>query len=149
LLGERDRLPRVLQKSLYIMALLLMGWTLWRYRRRYDVLHVYQLNLIALPTALACYLGGKPMVIALRNADSGRKDRPENQASRLAGQLDAHSSEMNVYQELRSGGDLKDLERLGKPIVGLTHYLLRRINASIVILSSRMRGYLVKHDFTF
>ena len=59
LLGRRDKLPRVLQKFLYLMALIVMGWTLWHYRHRYDLLHVYQLNLLALPTALACYLSSK------------------------------------------------------------------------------------------
>src|SRR5215469_8659346 len=69
LLGRRDKLPRVLQKFLYFVALIVMGWVLWRHRHRYDILHVYQLNLLALPTACACYLGGKPMVVAVRCAD--------------------------------------------------------------------------------
>lgn len=149
LLGERDKLPKVLQKFLYVMALVIMGWALWHYRHRYDILHVYQLNLITLPTALACYLSGKPMVVALRNADLGRKDRSQDQASLIASQLDTRSSMLRVHKEARDGGDLKDLERLGKPVVRFTRYLLQRIHAVVLILSTRMREYLVIHDFTF
>src|SRR5258708_6982258 len=148
-LGEREKLPRVLQKLLYLLAMLVMGWALWRYRHCYDVLHVYQINLLALPTALACYLSGKPMVIAVRCADSGKKAESQNQVSLMAGSLDANSPMLRVYGEARTEGDLKDLERLGKPIVRFTHFLLQRIHAVVIILSSRMKDYLVAHDFTF
>ncbi len=58
LLGGRKKLPKLLQRFLYLLALLVMGWTVWQHRQHYDVLHVYQLNLLALPTALVCRLTG-------------------------------------------------------------------------------------------
>src|SRR5947209_9134725 len=63
LVGNRQKLPRLLQRLLYGVALLMMGWTLWRHRRNYDLLQVYQLTLLALPVALVCRLTGKPMLI--------------------------------------------------------------------------------------
>ena len=149
LLGGREKLPRVLQKLLYLMALLVMGWTLWRYRQRYDVLHVYQLNLLALATALSCVLSGKPMLAVVCSADPGGKDRSQDQISLIAGPLDAHSPMLRVYQRTRARGDLADLERLGKPVVRFTRYLFQRINARVIILSTRMREYLASHDFAF
>src|SRR5207302_6932986 len=59
LLGGRERLPKPLRKWLYILGLLIMCWTLWRQRQRYDVLHPYHLGLEALPVALLCRLTGK------------------------------------------------------------------------------------------
>jgi glycosyltransferase involved in cell wall biosynthesis len=149
LLDGRDKLPRVFQKLFYFMALVAMGWVLWRYRHRYDILHVYQLNLLALPTALACYMSSKPMTIVLCSVYSGRKDQFRHGVSLIAGPLDAHSSMLHVHGGARIGGDLKDLERFGKPVVRFTRYLLQRIHAVIIILSTRMHEYLIVHDFTF
>ena len=148
LLARRDKLPRVLQKLLYFMALVVMAWTLWQYRHRYDVLHVYQLNLLALSTALACYLSNKPMVVAVRGTDSGRKDYSHRQVSLIAGPLDAHSPMLRVYQDAIARGDLEDLERWGKPVVRFTRSLFQRIHVVVTILSTRMREYLVIHNFT-
>ncbi len=136
LLGRREKLPRFLQKLLYLLALGIMGWTLWQGRRNYDVLHVYQLNLLALPTALVCRMTGKPMIIAVRCADSSQGAKSQNKVVTGSGlQVDAKD-------------DLKDLERLGKPVVRFTHSLLQRIGAVVVILSSHMQSYLAAHDFT-
>jgi glycosyltransferase involved in cell wall biosynthesis len=149
LLGDREKLPRILQKLLYLVAMMVMGWSLWRYRHCYDVLHVYQLNLLALPTAISCYLSGKPMIIAVRCADSGKRAEFHNQILLTPGPLAEDMSMLRVSGDTRTEGDLKDLERLGKPVVRFTHFLLQRINAVVIILSSRMKGYLVSHDFAF
>lgn len=143
LLGRREKLPRLLQKLLYLLALGIMGWTLWRGRRNYDVLHVYQLNLLALPTALACRVTGKPMIIAVRCADSSESAKPQNEVSK-----DVATSWIHVDDMAEAKDDIKDLERLGKPVVRFTHTLLQRIGAVVVILSSRMQSYLAAHDFT-
>ena len=68
LLGGREKLPRTLQKVLYAMAMVVMGWSLWRERAYFDLLHVYQLTLLTLPTALVCALTGTPLIIAVRGA---------------------------------------------------------------------------------
>jgi len=149
LLGGREKLPRVLQKLLYLMAMLVMVWTLWRRRHCYDILHVCQLNLLALPTALVCRLTGKPMIILLCSAGSGKATttKVHNQASLVAGPLDTTAPWLKVDGQTWVDGDLEGLERMGKPVVSLTRFLLHHIHAAVVVLSSRMKGYLAAHDF--
>jgi glycosyltransferase involved in cell wall biosynthesis len=146
-LGRREKLPRALQKLLYFVAMLMMGWAVWRYRHCYDVLHVYQLNVLALPTALACYLSGKPMIIAIRCADAGKKASTRSRLQPIVGPLEVSSAVLLVDGDARVEGDLKDLERLGRPVKRFTRYLLERNHAVVIILSSRMRDYLAAHDF--
>jgi glycosyltransferase involved in cell wall biosynthesis len=56
---------------------------------------------------------------------------------------------LDVYGEAREQGDLEDLERLGKPVLRFTRSLLQRIDAVVIILSTRMHAYLVSHNFIF
>ncbi len=149
-LGGREKLPRPIQRLLYLLALLAMGWTLWRQRQRYDVLHVCQLSLLTLPAAIVCRLTGKPMLIVIISAAGpglGKVTKPPDKASLIAGLLDTTTSWLQVGQQTQIGGDLEGLERFGTPVVRLVRSLLRRTHTPIVILSSRMRGYLAAHDF--
>jgi glycosyltransferase involved in cell wall biosynthesis len=127
--------------------LMVLGWTLWLHRRHYDILHVYQLTLLALPTALVCRLNGKAMVIVVCSANSGKVARSQNKASLVAGPLVATLPWLQVEVDAKNFGDLKDLERLGKPVVQLTRSLLQSIGASVIVLSSRMQRYLTEQDF--
>src|SRR5437879_1024397 len=61
LLGGRERLPRPLQKACYLMAMFVVVWALWRHHRQYDILHFYQLNLLASLGAVVCRLTGTPL----------------------------------------------------------------------------------------
>lgn len=148
LLAGRERLPQLLKKLVYLLGLLVLGWTLWRHRRRYDVLHVYQLNLLALPAALACRLSNKPMVIAVRSTSTINTGRPRSNDSLLAGSNGAATSCPQVDGQREVGGDLAPLEALGKPVVRCTRSLLQSIHAVVIVLSSRMRSYLAAHDFS-
>ena len=148
LLGDRERLPALLRKLLYVMALLVLGWILWQHRRRYDVLHVYKLNLMALPTACVCYLTNKPMIIAVRSAGPAKVTSLRAKASLIAGPLDATASWLQVDGQINEDGDLSALERLGRPAVRFTHFLLQSIHAVVVVLSSRMEDYLIAHGFS-
>ena len=86
LLGERKKQPRVFQQALYILALIVMGWTLWRERHNYDLLHVYQLSLLAVPAAIVCKLSRKPLIVAVRSSgSSGKVSGSHTTASMLAG----------------------------------------------------------------
>src|SRR5215469_10065656 len=51
LLGGRQRLPAPLRKLAYLLGVLAMGRALWQQRRSYDLLHVYQLNVLTVPAA--------------------------------------------------------------------------------------------------
>jgi glycosyltransferase involved in cell wall biosynthesis len=146
LLAGRGKLPQPLQKVFYLVALTTMGWTLWRHRRYYDVIHVQQLNLLVLPIALVCWLTGKPVVIVVQSTGLD-KAVESNHTALLAGPLDATASWLQVPGGSRTGSDLEDLARMGKPGVRLTRALLLRIHAVIVILSSRMKDYLAGYDY--
>lgn len=140
LLGGREKLPKLLKKLSYLIGLLVMGWTLWRHRRRYDILHVYQLNLLALPTALVCRLTNKPMIIAVRSTSVVT-------SSHNKGSFDAPASRLQTNGQSEVGGDLAALEALGKPAVRFTRFLLQHIHAVVIVLSSRMMNYVARHDF--
>lgn len=127
LVAGRERLPGALKKLTYLAGMLMLAWTLWRRRGRYDILHVFQLNLLAVSTALACRLTGKPMIVAVRSTST----------------IEVEGTE--THSEV--GGDLAPLEALGKPVVRLARALLRRNHAVVVVLSTRMRSYLAVHDF--
>lgn len=147
LLNGRERLPRQLSQLCYLLALLLLGWTVWLHRRHYDLVHVYQLSLLTPLVALACYLADKPMVVAVRSAGSGKPGWLHNQASLLAGTLDPASPCLRVDGQTYVDGDLEGLERLGRPIVLFTQWLLRHMRAALVVLSQRMKGYVIAHGF--
>jgi glycosyltransferase involved in cell wall biosynthesis len=147
LLGGREKLAGPLRKLVYLLGLLVMSWTLWRHRRRYDILHLYQLGVQTLPVALVCRLTGKPLIVSVRAAALGKAARSHKQVSILAGPLDANAPWLQVHERTQIDGDLAGLERPGKFAVRLTHFLLRRIHAVIVILSSQMKGYLAAYDF--
>ena len=127
LLGRREKLPGILQKILFLLALLVMGWTLWYHRHRYDVLHVYQLSLLALVAADVCRLTQKPLVVSVRNANPGKVSPAHNNVSLLAGPLDSTASWLQVHEPAQVSGDLEGLERFGKPVVRHARSQLARI----------------------
>lgn len=146
-LGGREKLPRFFQKLCYLIAMIIMGYTLWQHRKHYDLLHVYQLNLLALPTTLACWLSKKPMIISVRSANSAKGLKSNKKASLIAGTLDITATWMQINESNRESADLDALERLGKPVVYFTRFLLQHIGAVVVVLSSRMISCLAEHDF--
>src|SRR5436305_9637860 len=149
LLGGREKLPRLLQRLMYLAALLVMGWKLWRHRRHYDILHVYQLSSLALLSALVSRLTGKAIIIAVRCAGAGRSTttKSHNEASLIAGPLDNTAPWLKVDGQTWIDGDLEGLQRMGKPFVRFTRSLLHRAHAVMIVLSSRMESYLATYDF--
>src|SRR5947209_1419252 len=147
LLGRREKLPGILQKILFLLAMLVMGWTLWYHRHRYDGLHVYQLSLLALVAAYVCRLTQKPLVVSVRNANPDKMPQAHNNVSLLAGPLDSTASWLQVHEPAQVSGDLEGLERFGKPVVLHARSLLAHIHAVLVVLSSPMKDYLIQHDF--
>ena len=144
-LHKRGQLPQPLQKLFYLVAMMLMGWSVWQHRHHFDILHVYQLNIIALPTAFACWMAHKAMMVAIRC--TGSETPLSTHQSLLAGPLDPHLPCLRIPGRFKPGHDLEDLERLGKPIVRLTHTLLVHIHAVALVLSSRMKSYAAAHNF--
>ncbi len=122
ILSWRERVPGVLRRFYYLLALLALGRRLWKCRREYDILHVFQFTPFALPALLVCWLARKPLIIAMRCDGI-----PAGECLPACG------------KRLRTGADLETLERLGRPILWLMNCQLRRMQASITILSARMR----------
>jgi glycosyltransferase involved in cell wall biosynthesis len=146
-LSGRAKLPGPLRKIAYLTGMLIIAWSLWRNRRRYDVLHVYQLNLLALSAALVCCLASKPMVVGVRVAPWEEAGQANKAPSLVVGPLDPATPWLKIDAPVQVGGDLNQLERLGKPVVRFTRFLLQRAGAVVVVLSSRMERYLAAHDF--
>lgn len=116
ILAWHDRLPGVLRRTCYLLALCAFGWQLWRRRHTYDILHVFQLSLFTLPALLVCRLTRKPLLVSVRN------DVPP-----FGGEKPA-----------RSWNGLEGLARLGKPALRFIDHQLRLAGAWLVVLSTRM-----------
>lgn len=147
LVAGREKRPPLLRKLSYIMGMAAIGWTLWRQRHNYDVVHVYKLNIVALSAALGCAVARKPMLVVVRSAGLGGASARESDLSWVSESDDTTTATENVVEAQRLYGDLEDLERIGRPGVQLCRYLLRRNGAVVVALSSRMRTYLAEHHF--
>jgi glycosyltransferase involved in cell wall biosynthesis len=137
-----------MRKLAYLLGVLAMGWVLWRRRYTYDLLHVYQVNMLTLPAAFVCALVSKPLIVAPRCADSGHPAGAGGLSRIPARQLHQSVQQTAPHERHdRTTGDLEALEQLGKPVVCVTRYLLRRAGAVMVVLSSRMKADLTAHGF--
>lgn len=144
LLGNREKLPRIVQRVLYALALLVMGWTFWQHRRDYDIVQVSQFGLLVLPLALVCTVAHKPLVIVVVGVGMPEPANSHRQASPTT--LPA-AFQLPVKSTIWVSGDFYGLERFGKLPVRLVRWLLQRINSHAVVLSTRMKSYLSEHGF--
>ena len=145
-LGRRKLLPRLVQRLLYLFAMLEMSFTIWHHRKRFDVLQVCQFNLLVLPLAFVCRIAHKPMTIIVISAGAGKQTKSRNKARLISGPVDPTSSWLKVDGQTWIDGDLYGLERAGKPVLGFMQSQLKRIQVAVVVLSSRMSMYLAGHD---
>lgn len=146
LLGNREKLPRLLQRLLYLLAMLQLTWMLWLHRKHYDVLQVCQFNLLVMPLAVLCRFAHKPMAIIVISAGAGKPTKSRHNAMLLAGPLDQSAPWLQVDGQTWVDGDLYNLERAGKPVVSCVQFLLQHIRVAVVVLSSRMNSYLAAHN---
>ncbi|GCE46802.1 glycosyltransferase involved in cell wall biosynthesis [Thermosporothrix hazakensis] len=140
----RERLPRLLQRLMYFLALIMLGWTLWKHRSRYDLLHVYQLSTLTLPNALVALFARKPMLILVCSTGGDKRNGP---VKLLAGPLPPETPCLHLDNQNWINGDLEGLVRLGRPFVLLAYQLLKTVNARVIITSSRMWNYLKENHF--
>jgi glycosyltransferase involved in cell wall biosynthesis len=146
LLVWRRRLPRPLQRGLYLLALIMMGCRLWRLRRKYDLLHVYQLSALVLPAALVGWLARKPMVVSVCSAEAPPGQERPREAILVAGELDPNTPWLRIEDVASSNGDFEALRRLGRPLTRFTRWLLQRTDAVILYPSRRIEQCLAEHD---
>jgi glycosyltransferase involved in cell wall biosynthesis len=150
LLGGREKLPRPVQQFLYVLAILVMSWTIWKQRNNFDVLQVCQLNVLTLPLSIVCLLTRKPMTIIVISAGADKSSMDINAEPRLvAGPLDPNQEWLKVdSQGWINGGDLQGLASKGKLGLELTRTFLYRAKAVAIVLSTRTQRYLREHGFT-
>jgi glycosyltransferase involved in cell wall biosynthesis len=123
MLAWHDRLPGILRRFCYLLALFILGWRLWQSRHAYDIVHVFQLSLFMLPALAVCRLARKPLVVAMRCDEPPLKEE----------------------QRQRSWAGLEGLARLGAPALRLIRRQLCHVQACIVVLSTHMRASLVRY----
>ena len=146
MLGHREKLPHLLRQVCYVLALLILGWRLWFHRDRYEILHVYQISLLALIAACVCRLVSKPLIIGVRCAGVEKGSRQYHRASLMAGQLDPAAPWLRIEEAIHADGDMETLERLGKQVTRFTRAVIEHIQAVLVVLSPGMSGYLAERD---
>lgn len=147
LLGRRDNLPRPIQQLLYLLSMLIMGWTIWQQRDEFDILQVCQFSLLVLPLAIVCRLARKPMTIVVISAGADKATKTSGAAKLIAGPLDPNSPWLQVDGKTWIDGDLYGLKSAGERVVRYTRSLLKQIGAVVIVLSSRMLRYLRENDF--
>jgi glycosyltransferase involved in cell wall biosynthesis len=135
-----------------------MFWTLWRLRRRYDVLHLFQVSPLAAVAALAGKLAHKPVIISVQS--TGPSDLQRAQMERgvmlMADTLAADEASsihadlsflaVNAFDVASASGDLSYLPQTafgGRFILNF----LRKSDAFYQILSHRGYPYLISRGF--
>ncbi|MBA2680592.1 MAG: glycosyltransferase family 4 protein [Ktedonobacteraceae bacterium] len=147
LLGRREKLPRPIQRLLYLLAMFVMSWTLWQKRNEFDVLQVCQFSLLVLPLSLVCRLAKKPMTIVVISAGADKATKTNDAARLIAGPLDPNLPWLQVDGKTWIDGDLYGLKSAGARAVRYTRNSLKRIGAVVIVLSTRMLRYLRENDF--
>ncbi|GCF08218.1 glycosyltransferase family 4 protein [Dictyobacter arantiisoli] len=147
LIGKRGKYPRLIQRILYFMAMIVMTITIWRERKSFDLLQVCQFSLLVLPLSFVCYLAKKPMTIVAISAGGEKPAKTHEPARLIAGPLDPDTPWLCVDGKTWIDGDLYGLQAAGNLVVNTTRILLKRIDAVVIVLSTRMKRYLAANDF--
>ena len=147
LLSRREKLPRLIQRLLYFLAMFVMSWTLWQQRNEFDVLQVCQFSLLVLPLSIVCRLAKKPMTIVVISAGADKATKTNDAARLIAGPLDPNLPWLQVDGKTWIDGDLYGLKSAGERIVRYTRNELKEIGAVVIVLSTRMLRYLKENDF--
>jgi glycosyltransferase involved in cell wall biosynthesis len=146
-LGRRDTLPRLLQQLMYLIAIIVMSWTLWHHRKKYEILQVCQLGSLCLPLAVVCRLARKPMTILLINSGSGDpRTKSKGPATLLAGPLDPKTPWLRVDGPTWIDGDIYGVLSMNKFIRSIMYRLLKDVHAVLLVLSTQMLRCLKEHN---
>lgn len=146
-LGRRDTLPRLLQRLMYLIAIIVMSWTLWHHRKKYDILQVCQLGSLCLPLAAVCRLARKPMTILLINSGSGDpRTKSKGPATLLAGPLDPKTPWLRVDGPTWIDGDIYGVLSMKNFIRSTMYRLLQDVHAVLLVLSTQMLHCLKEHN---
>jgi glycosyltransferase involved in cell wall biosynthesis len=145
-LALRAHLPGIARRPLYFFSVLALAGALWRYRRQYDIAHVYQLTILATLCALVCLFSRKRLVVAVRSIGANLvAPAPLRHASARSPATDGKS---RTVASGPAGGDLAQLWQFGMPTVWLTCKLLRRVGAVVLVLSTRSMPHLAAFELS-
>lgn len=148
-LGRRAHMPRLLQKLMFLFAMIVMSLILWKERKKYDVLQVCQLSQLVFPLAFVCLLARKPMTIVLISSRSRlRSNNPNISRTLQVGPLDPNLPWLKLGNNVQLGGigDIAILKSAGNLVFYSTRFLLKRIKAILIVLSTAMLRELEEHD---
>jgi len=133
----------------YLLVNLCMFLTLWRLRRKYDLIHTLQLSPQAAVAALIGKLTHKPVVIGVQS--TGPYEllgdlSPQEMQGHIPLKEAGKPGWSTVSIEAEVGGDLAQLQRMawgGRRMLNYT----RKADVYYQILSSRSYQYLLQHHF--
>jgi glycosyltransferase involved in cell wall biosynthesis len=120
--------------------------TLWRLRRRYDLLHTMQISPLALVAALVGRLTHKPVLVGVQSTGPCEPLASSPRQEMLASVDQQTTASLSPHLQDTIGGDLANLERT----TWGGSWMLRQLRKSSVyyhILSSRSYVYLIQHGF--
>lgn len=120
---------------------------LWRWRRRYDVIHVMQSSPVAAMAALAGRWAAKPVIISIQSTGPSAEQRArlEREPQLMADTL-ATDPSLGFDPAEVMAGDLAHMARSALAGAVLSR-VLRESDVAYQILSSRSRAYLTSHGF--
>jgi len=122
---------------------------LWRLRRSYDIIHVFQFLPIAIVATLIGRFAHKPVLISVQSTglDKQQLTRSKYRASPLADTLTNTDVLKHFPEDI--GKELSDIELLSDTIVENPTIIniMKKSNALYQILSSRGYAYLISHGF--
>jgi hypothetical protein len=133
----------------YLLVNLCLLVTLWRLRRKYDLIHTLQLSPQAAVAALIGKLTHKPVIIGVQStgpyeilADLAPRAIQEGAVAGKSGKLKGGAG----HSETVVGGDLALLQETALGGRKMLEYI-RKANVYYQILSSRSYQYLLQHKF--
>ncbi|HEX7734744.1 MAG TPA: glycosyltransferase family 4 protein [Ktedonobacteraceae bacterium] len=136
-------------KFAYLLVNLFLFVTLWRLRRRYDLIHTLQFSPQAAVAAFIGKITHKPVIIGVQS--TGPYDVLEELLARETHKKDVvgksgQLERATVHLKAEEGGDLDQLQRMAWGGHRMLEYL-RKANVYYHILSSRSYQYLLQHQF--
>ncbi|HEY0754892.1 MAG TPA: glycosyltransferase family 4 protein [Ktedonobacteraceae bacterium] len=136
-------------KFAYLLVNLLMFFTLWRFRRRYDLIHTLQLSPQAAVAAFVGKLTHKPVIIGVQS--TGPYEVLEDLSSQAIQSQDAVGEPGQFRRnaacpEAQGGGDIAQLQQMVWGGQRMLEYI-RKAHVYYQILSSRSYQYLLQHHF--
>lgn len=133
----------------YLLVNLCLFFTLWRLRRKYDLIHTLQLSPQAAVAALIGKLAHKPVIIGIQS--TGPYEvlgdlSPQEMQNHVSAGKSKIAEPYTVRLEAEVGGDLALLQKTAWGGRKMLNYI-RKANVYYQILSSRSYQYLLQHQF--